>query len=420
VTRIPVMRRRVVFVCPEASRTGAPLMLLHFLRWLRDHADLDFSVLFTQGGELSADFAAVAPVSIVRGDPPGAGRAVRLVRRVGWADGALHPLPDDLSRLERVIRAPARRVAVRDLARRAFGRHRPDLVYLNSIGSAAVLRLMPEHTPVITHVHELGFILRLARYGEPAGIAEMLARTQRYIAASNCGAAALAREYGVAPRDIRVCYGFIPIEDTPVTPASVEHARKMLGLAPDTLVVGMVGSIDWIKGADLFVQVAKRVVELLPGDRRVVFLWVGAASQYWWEEAVRHDIQALGLEECVRFIGAVADPRPVVELFDVFLLASRSDNYPLACLEAAAQAKPIACFDAGGMTEFLEPDDRLVVPYLDTESMARRITELLDSRSYRQILGDRLARRVRQRHRLELAAPVLLEEIHRVLNGARM
>jgi len=394
-------------------------MLLHFLQWLRDHADLEFSVLLKEGGELAADFATVAPVCYLRGDPQGAGRVVRLVRRVGWADEALRPLPEDLSRLERVIRAPARDVAVRDLARRAFGGHRPDLVYLNSVGSAAVLRLIPEHTPVITHVHELGFILRLARYGEPGVIAEMLARTQRYIAASNGGAAALAREYGVPPRDIRVCHGFIPIEDTPVNPASVARAREVLELAPGTLVVGMVGSIDWIKGADLFVQVAKRVVELLPRDRRVAFLWVGGASQYWWEEAVRHDIQALGLEDCVRFIGAVADPRPVVELFDLFLLASRSDNYPLACLEAAAQAKPIICFDAGGMTEFLEPSDRLVVPYLDTDAMVRRIIELLESRSDRQMLGDRLAIRVRERHRLELAAPVLLEEIHRVVDSAR-
>jgi glycosyltransferase involved in cell wall biosynthesis len=95
----------------------------------------------------------------------------------------------------------------------------------------------------------------------------------------------------------------------------------------------------------------------------------------------------------------------------VFVLTSREDPFPLACLEAAVLGKPVLCFDAGGMSEFLEPDERLVMPYLDVEAMSARLMELLGSESERLALGDALARRVRERHTIDATAPRLLELI---------
>src|SRR5436190_21945294 len=57
-----VAERRVLFVSQDARRTGAPVLLLHFLRWLRTNTNLDFEVVLRRGGELSAEFAALAPV----------------------------------------------------------------------------------------------------------------------------------------------------------------------------------------------------------------------------------------------------------------------------------------------------------------------------------------------------------------------
>lgn len=412
------MGKRVVFVSHDASRTGAPLMLLHFLRWLRDNSDLDFSVTLRRGGELVGDFAEVATVTTVSADPPGAGRALRMVRRVGWADQALDPLPVDLNPAARVVRPPARRAALRDLQRRAFGVHPPDLIYLNTAASGSVLSLAPEATPVISHVHELGYMLRYLRDREPRGIEQMLARTRHYIAAAHAAAEVLVDEFDVDPARITVCHEFIPIDDRPLEPRMIDRARAELGIAPETYVVGSVGTVGWRKGADLFIQLAKRTLELLGGSLDVVFLWLGAADERVWEERVRHDLDNLGLRDQVRFLGARPDPRPIVELFDAFVLMSRSDTYPLAFLEAAAQGKPTLCFPAGGMTEFLEPADDLLIPYLDVDAMARRIVGLLRSDAERTRLGQQLAQRVKERHRLEVVAPNLLAEIERVL-GAR-
>ena len=50
-------RPRVQFVTYEASRTGSPLLLLRFLRWLHDEGSLELDVVCWRGGPLVEDFA---------------------------------------------------------------------------------------------------------------------------------------------------------------------------------------------------------------------------------------------------------------------------------------------------------------------------------------------------------------------------
>jgi glycosyltransferase involved in cell wall biosynthesis len=395
------------------------MMLLHFLRWLRENSDLDFHVLLNQDGELARDFAEVAPVVSVQGDPPGAWAPLRLLRRVGWADQALNPPPSDVPAIERAIRVPARRVVVALLERQLRQLGALGLVYLNSVQSAPALSLIGNDVPVLTHSHELEPVLEELRRTSPGAIEAMLARTTRYVAASEAAARALSGRLAVDPGQVSVCHEFIPLPQGPVDAGELERARAELGLGPDTLLVGSVGTIGWRKAPDVFLLVAKRVLELAAGHREVRFVWIGDPPAYdtWSLPQVMHDLHSLGLSASVRFIGSRADPSPYMTLFDVFALPSRSDPYPLVCLEAAALGKPIVCFEAGGMEEFLAPDERLVLPYLDIEAMADRIWELLNASRERTDLGGRLAARVRDRHRVDVAAPRLLEEIRRTVRA---
>ena len=57
----PVMKK-ILFVTHEAARTGSPLNLLRFLRWLRKNTAQEFEVLVAKDGPLVADFAKLGPV----------------------------------------------------------------------------------------------------------------------------------------------------------------------------------------------------------------------------------------------------------------------------------------------------------------------------------------------------------------------
>ena len=60
-----VNKKTVLFISHEASRTGAPILLLTFLTWLKRHTEIPFEIILRQGGEITGDFEALAPVTLL-------------------------------------------------------------------------------------------------------------------------------------------------------------------------------------------------------------------------------------------------------------------------------------------------------------------------------------------------------------------
>ena len=102
-----------------------------------------------------------------------------------------------------------------------------------------------------------------------------------------------------------------------------------------------------------------------------------------------------------------------MRLADVFVLTSREDPYPLACLEAATLGKPIVCFEqAGGMPEFVEKDCGTVVPFLRPDLLAVAVQELLINSAKRQLAGHNALLKVQSRHSVESAGRQIVEQIN--------
>ena len=75
--------KKVLFIGHEASRTGAPLLLLHFLKWLRQETRFEFEVLLKNGGDLVDDYRQVAPMRILHNEvsPPLSASLISRIRR---------------------------------------------------------------------------------------------------------------------------------------------------------------------------------------------------------------------------------------------------------------------------------------------------------------------------------------------------
>lgn len=79
---------------------------------------------------------------------------------------------------------------------------------------------------------------------------------------------------------------------------------------------------------------------------------------------------ALGLDDCVKFVGALP-ANEALGLGEIFVLPSLKESFPYVILEAAAQSLPIVATDVGGIKEVLE--DSALVPPANTRALADAI-----------------------------------------------
>jgi glycosyltransferase involved in cell wall biosynthesis len=149
----------------------------------------------------------------------------------------------------------------------------------------------------------------------------------------------------------------------------------------------------------------------------IKFLWVGYRSEEFisqFEYEVKRINQAQ-LGEKVIFIDSVPQPQDYFQLFDIFLLSSREDPFPLVMLENAALGKPVFCFDqSGGSTEFVGDDAGVIVPYADTNAMADAIFNYLQVPDKLKAMGQAGLSKV-QRYDVEKGAGHILEIIQQAI-----
>lgn len=384
-------QRQVLFISHDAGRTGAPIILLDFLKWFKTNSRVPFQVLLKRSGELESEFRSLAPVDRFRGlwDGNGPGEVLLSIPGLhGWSE---------------------RRYQQR--LKNKLSRDRIGLVYSNTITNGEVLQFLSTlGCPVITHVHELEYwIHRLGR----KNLEQVRNCTDHYIVVSEAVKRNLVLNHDIPEEKIDIVKGFIPSSARGPEPGVGGNIRESLNIPKDAFVVGGSGAETWRKGKDLFIQTALSVRKR-PTEREIHFLWVGGSGQGTELYELEHDIRHGGLSGKVHLVDQVSNPADYYAEFDVFVMTSREDPFPLVNLEAAALGKPIICFDdAGGTPEFIEEDAGFVVPYLDIEAVADKIVLFAENERLRKECGLAAARKVAEHHDIAVGAEKITRIIER-------
>jgi glycosyltransferase involved in cell wall biosynthesis len=376
---------KILFISHSAGRTGAPLILLHLARWLRANTDVRCAFVVRGTGEFLADFGALGPTAVL----PTHGAPWRLLgkRIVGQVVVGRYVLP---------------------LARRLGG---VDLIYSNTLTNGRVLNALSGllRRPVVSHVHELEFASRF--FTRPDDLQKTLLTTDQYIACSNAVSDFLREKHAVGGERISVVHDFIPARTiSRRRGAAGAELRRHLGIPAAALVAGAAGTTDVWKGPDIFVEAARRILSTR-ADSNVRFVWVGGSGAQL--ELFRNDVRKAGLSDKVTFVGERLDAPDCFDAFDVFVLPSREDPFPLVVLESAALAKPTVCFlGNGGAAEFVESDAGICVPSGNVEALAEAVETLLRDEARRRSLGIRARDKVLERHDVDIAVPQILSVIY--------
>jgi glycosyltransferase involved in cell wall biosynthesis len=310
----------LIFIGHEASLSGAPYTQLYLLQWLRANTDHRVDLVLLRGGALLSEFAKVATVHVVHRYAPNPPLGQKLLRKADALTGLTW------------------RTILGRLARRKAA-----LIFANTALTLEIAVEIKEkiRAPLLLHLHELTSIFF---HIDTVKFAELTKKVDYFVFCSLRVEAFYQGFCTVRADCSAIVYDFAGARPGDVSTA--DTVRAELGLAVQAPVVGVVGSLGWRKGSDLFLQVAAHHYRRYPGSP-AQFVWAGGETLSQGYRELALDVQLMGLADRVSLVGSRKDVRGFYELFDVFLLPSREDPFPLVCMEAAAQGCPLVCFEPG-------------------------------------------------------------------------
>ena len=161
-------------------------------------------------------------------------------------------------------------------------------------------------------------------------------------------------------------------------------------------VVASIGRLDRQKDPLTLLRAAERVVRQMP-ETHFVFAGQGPLL-----DRCRQEVERMGIERNIRWIGWVADLRPLLARMDLLALASRWEGMPNVVLEAMACRKPVVATAVGGTLELVaEGETGFLVPPGDDEALAGRILDLLQAPDRARAMGKRGRQLAEQRFSLQ-------------------
>lgn len=285
-----------------------------------------------------------------------------------------------------------------------------DLIFSNTIVNIHLLNKIFNvlQVPHICFVHELESVIRECR-GLKENIKWLNENTDMFLACSQAVKENLVKNNGIQVEKINIIQEFIEIKkyDAHALNAKTALIRSKFNIPNDALVLGVVGAIQYRKGFDLVVPIANSL-KRKNLSFRILVVGADATTDPVMYERVCNDIEKAGLEENVFIIPPDLDIDKYYNLFDIYLMLSREDPFPVVNLHAASFECPVICFDkTGGSPDFVGNDCGFVVNYLDIDQMVEKICLLASDPQLKKQLGQAGKTKVETRNSTQVQSPVV-------------
>ena len=147
----------------------------------------------------------------------------------------------------------------------------------------------------------------------------------------------------------------------------------------DSYVIGTISRVTPIKDQLTFIRSAPQILE----KHDTKFYVVGQIEDREYFDECNQLIKKMGLEDSFEFTG-FQDSTEWYPRFDVFVLPSLSEGFPLTLLEAMSSGVPCVATDVGGVGEVLRKE--FLVHKWDPESLAGKVSLLLEDEAKREMV----------------------------------
>ena len=206
------------------------------------------------------------------------------------------------------------------------------------------------------------------------------------------------RQDRLSPHRVETVYNGVDLAELDGRAAEGD-TRQQLGLRTNAPVISTVANIRSIKGIDVLVRAAKHVCVEFP---EATFVVVGRALESQTMSELRAQVESVQLAKNFYFVGALANPFPVLRTSDVFCLPSRNEGFSNALIEAMGCNLPCVATRVGGNAEALEEGKSgFLVASEDSDAMADRILRLLRDPALALRMGTAARETVKERFSMD-------------------
>jgi len=155
------------------------------------------------------------------------------------------------------------------------------------------------------------------------------------------------------------------------------------------LKLGVLGRLIPLKNVESLIQATVRLADM------GIEVQTEIAGSGPSESSLRDLVASLGVAERVRFLGWRTDVGRLLAVWDLLVIPSLEEGFPLSALEAMAAARPVVASRVGGLSELVVDGvtGRLVPPG-DTDALVRCIAELAIDRQRLALMGGEGWKRV--------------------------
>jgi len=161
----------------------------------------------------------------------------------------------------------------------------------------------------------------------------------------------------------------------------LQSLKKENHIPKDKLIIGCVGRTTWEKGCDVLIEAVAQLNEV--DRKRIHLIFLGGeegSSQHQW---ISGEIKKNGIEEIAQVI-SFQDPKPFYDIFDIFVLSSRMESFPLVPIEAMMSGCAVIRSNTEGANEqTTHLEDGLIFENENVAELSQHINLLVNDEQLR-------------------------------------
>ena len=345
-------KKRLLVLGHEASLSGAPKLLLKLLSDLKKE-EFRIIIFLKTGGELVSDFFNIGETYLLDSLNKNPNRFVKY---------AIRFFP--LHRLRSYY------------LKRKFQKFNPNLILNYTVVNSKLFGYIESiNCPLITIAQEKKLVINFFDKLKMNNSQVIFKRTNHFLACSKSVKKDLVDEFNIDEHKIDVIYNSVSYFNKP---------KKYLNKANNNFFyVGMCGGPIYRKGPDIFLNIAKYIMDNYQHEK-IEFVWQGGDQNTANYVDFQNEIRLLGLSDVVNITPSSKNVQDFFDKIDLFICSSREEPFGMVILEAGLNKLPVLCFQkSGGPEEILADGRGVILPYCNYSEAAKTIIEIKNNSKLR-------------------------------------